>query len=462
MRAPSRSDADLGHLSSSSFASPHPAPHVSRITSRPVSRFPAEVQACPAWRGGRQAKRSDSDLPTEVTEDSPRCRAEREKRGEPKTEDGGWKSGKEEGGFLTQSREAAKGEGGGRKISPAEAQGRRGEDRGAKISRAKVAKIAKGSGMNRPNTRANQSCRSPYSACLRREADLELQARKLNTERPDANRAAYSALGSPFATPRTTRGRFAREFRSSSAPLCLRGKTPLPASHFSFTLIELLVVIAIIAILAALLLPSLRNARRSAQGVGCMNNLRQLHAAVMLYINDSEGRMPSSSESDSTNYPPWNLAITNYVRVAYRPGVSVTDVFHCPAWKRNATAIPSSADTKDSGSYGANSYRIPRSDKWSGYGTPPQLVDSVPNHAGTIMLHDCHSALGSKPYSLPSPKGAPDSWRFTVRNRHTGEGFQAVFFDGHCEKFTTSSDPLIWDESSSEFPQGGRIPWNRP
>ena len=90
---------------------------------------------------------------------------------------------------------------------------RRGEDRGAKISRAKVAKIAKGIRMKRSNTRANQSCRSPYSARLRRESDLELQARKLNTERPDADRAAYSALGSPFAyfaTPRATRGRFAR------------------------------------------------------------------------------------------------------------------------------------------------------------------------------------------------------------------------------------------------------------
>jgi len=57
-------------------------------------------------------------------------------------------------------------------------------------------------------------------------------------------------------------------------------------------LIELLVVIAIIAILAALLLPALSAAKKKAQGVYCMNNLKQVQLAWLMYASDFQDKFP--------------------------------------------------------------------------------------------------------------------------------------------------------------------------
>src|ERR1043166_2005127 len=75
-----------------------------------------------------------------------------------------------------------------------------------------------------------------------------------------------------------------------------------PLLH-SFTLIELLVVVAVIAVLAAMLLPALKNAKGKAMQVACMSNLRQIHAAFVLYAADNRDYMPSTSTQAAVGQP---------------------------------------------------------------------------------------------------------------------------------------------------------------
>jgi prepilin-type N-terminal cleavage/methylation domain-containing protein len=116
----------------------------------------------------------------------------------------------------------------------------------------------------------------------------------------------------------------------------------------AFTLIELLVVIAIIAILAALLLPALAAAKKKAQNITCLNNMKQWALGFRLYADDNGDVVPeegntSASIADSVsshnlteawyNSVPTMLGLPTLVTL-YKTGSSPLpgsqSIFSCP------------------------------------------------------------------------------------------------------------------------------------
>ena len=127
--------------------------------------------------------------------------------------------------------------------------------------------------------------------------------------------------------------------RVSSTVVHRPGRSQRPA----FTLVELLTVMAVLAILASLLLAACGKARASSQSITCVNNLRQLQIAWLMYADDHTDTLPPNQDhfSDGAwrSLPgSWvvgnaqeDSSSTNIESGVLFPYIRALPIYHCPA-----------------------------------------------------------------------------------------------------------------------------------
>lgn len=192
----------------------------------------------------------------------------------------------------------------------------------------------------------------------------------------------------------------------------------------AFTVLELLAAIAIIATLAAILVPALNSVRRQATSTQCLNHLRNLTQAGLLYTADNNGALsatylvgaghPDNKYYFDTLAPYLDLRLN----AAGRP-YELSEIFRCPAaanWKNGNQ--PRSWTNISYVTVAVEPYENPR------------ITSILPTKS--VALLDCENpsvrygieAQSQFDTAVPAPGSRP--WRHK-------NGVNASYWDGHVE-----------------------------